>query len=685
MSKSGDNLGKSLDVKGHVINKGMKDGNGISSKDSHIGEVSVSQEELEIYNKRNNKDELNRGMVSSDGTDDDGELEINNLKTEDKKQSDLLSENIFKMAMDKQIQWLESGIVECYINCYDYTEFKNIKVIGYGAFGDVYQATWNNSTIFALKSFRNNNLIMKEIVNEIKLLHRVSLHANIIQFFGITKRKNNEDNMDSNSNYLLILEYADSDWNMKLQFAIQIADAVLCVHQNDIIHCDLHSDNILIHQNTIKLADFGLSRRLTEVSTQKDIFGKIPYIDPQHFLVQTNNNNSGYHYKPNKKSDVYSVGVLLWEISSGQKPFKSYDEWYQRLNLIMEISNGKRESPIPNTPVDYINIYTKCWQNNSDDRPDMKQVFSKLKLINLNANETETYSIGTMSNNMMIPNNDKNNILNNENNKMYCNKILTTNIDFNDNNIDLEDEMKAFELYKEEVEKGDINAMNNLGYFYQHGIGIEKDEVMSFLLYKEAVEKGDIESINDLGYCYENGIGTEKVEFKAFELYKKAAEKGDINAIYQLGESAEKGYIIAIYQLGYCHQHGIGTEKNEIKAFEFYKEAAERDDINAIFNLGSCYQYGIGTEKDEVKAFESYKKAADKGNSDAINDLGRFYQHGIGTEKNEIKAYELYKELAEKRHISSIYDLAYCYENGIGTEKDEIKAFKLYEEYVNRP
>ena len=64
---------------------------------------------------------------------------------------------------------------------------------------------------------------------------------------------NNEDNIDSN--YLLVLEYADSgtlgnylknnfnklDWNIKLQFAIQIADAVLCIHQNDIIHCDLVS------------------------------------------------------------------------------------------------------------------------------------------------------------------------------------------------------------------------------------------------------------------------------------------------------------------------------------------------------------------------------------------------------------------------------------------------------------
>ena len=84
----------------------------------------------------------------------------------------------------------------------------------------------------------------------------------------------------------------------------------------------------------------------------------IPYIDPQHFQEQTNGNNNSYHYKPNKKSDVYSVGVLLWEISSGQKPFKSYDKFYQIPKLILEILNGKRETPIPDTPIDYINIYT---------------------------------------------------------------------------------------------------------------------------------------------------------------------------------------------------------------------------------------------------------------------------------------------------------------------------------------
>ena len=73
----------------------------------------------------------------------------------------------------------------------------------------------------------------------------------------------------------------------------------------------------------------------------------IPYYDPQLFKGQ----------KANKKSDVYSVGVLLWEISSGKVPFDSYDDSIPAVTLY-KISEGKRESPVPGTPVDYINIYT---------------------------------------------------------------------------------------------------------------------------------------------------------------------------------------------------------------------------------------------------------------------------------------------------------------------------------------
>ncbi len=86
------------------------------------------------------------------------------------------------------------------------------------------------------------------------------------------------------------------------------------------------------------MADFGLSKRIEETSKSTDrLFGVIPYIDPKCFD----------NYKLNKKSDIYSLGVLLWELSSGYTPFRNKD---YNLHLILEISKGLRE--------DYFKLYT---------------------------------------------------------------------------------------------------------------------------------------------------------------------------------------------------------------------------------------------------------------------------------------------------------------------------------------
>ena len=108
------------------------------------------------------------------------------------------------------------------------------------------------------------------------------------------------------------------------------------------------------------MADFGLSKRISEVSNySRDVFGVIPYVDPKCFK----NNIKDYSYVLNPKSDIYSVGVLLWQLSSGRKPFYGENEQYDA-SLVMEIQNGKRESIIKDTPVEYSNLYTgKLWLN----------------------------------------------------------------------------------------------------------------------------------------------------------------------------------------------------------------------------------------------------------------------------------------------------------------------------------
>ena len=105
----------------------------------------------------------------------------------------------------------------------------------------------------------------------------------------------------------------------------------------------------MVHQETIKLTDFGLSYKTLGTEITSSSFkhaGIVPYFDPQCFKQG---------HKPNKKSDVYSVGVLLWELTSGKPPFSDLN--VSRNTLMFSISEGTREKPIPNTPDEYVNLY----------------------------------------------------------------------------------------------------------------------------------------------------------------------------------------------------------------------------------------------------------------------------------------------------------------------------------------
>ena len=166
----------------------------------------------------------------------------------------------------------------------------------------------------------------------------------------------------------------------------------------------------MIHQNRIKLADFGLSKRIEDVlSTQPKVFGRIPYVDLKKFSGRRNNLQP---YTLNEKSDVYSVGMLLWEISSGRAPFNG--ELYD-VDLIHDILGGLKETIVPDTPEDYVKIYTgkcnylndfkfeydtyiknwfnmfsECWDNEPNNRPFMNHVVVKLKAIVMGVENDQT-------------------------------------------------------------------------------------------------------------------------------------------------------------------------------------------------------------------------------------------------------------------------------------------------------
>lgn len=125
------------------------------------------------------------------------------------------------------------------------------------------------------------------------------------------------------------------------------------------VHKDLHSNSILVQQNSIRLADSGLSRRIKDVSrTSLNSFDTIPYTDPRIKEKSSNAHEGGNQTGKldlNEKSDIYSLGVIFWELSSGKKPFA--DDQYDS-PLAIKIVKGLREGIIERTPEKYSSLYT---------------------------------------------------------------------------------------------------------------------------------------------------------------------------------------------------------------------------------------------------------------------------------------------------------------------------------------
>ncbi|PKY58339.1 kinase-like protein, partial [Rhizophagus irregularis] len=175
--------------------------------------------------------------------------------------------------------------------------------------------------------------------------------------------------MDTDLRKYLQQNHNQFTWKERIQIITGIIVALEKIHNENAIHRDLHSGNILFRFGGIfNISDLGFCGPADK--PLKSIYGNLPYIAPEVIIGK----------EQTFKSDIYSIAMLMWEISSGQPPFNNYEHDY---DLAMNIVNGIRPKIVPGTPLEYKNLMKQCWDADPSKRPDIFTLVNKTREINL--------------------------------------------------------------------------------------------------------------------------------------------------------------------------------------------------------------------------------------------------------------------------------------------------------------
>ena len=259
-------------------------------------------------------------------------------------------------------------------------ELKFNNLVGAGSYAEVYHGTLGGTEV-AIKRFRTKHMSESEhcqFLNEVHVLQSLA-HPNILRF---------EAAVATEPHYCIVTEFIspgslqvvlkcsheyELPWGLRLKMAADVADGMAYLHSFSppIVHRDLKPSNLLVQEDgLVKVCDFGTSRQVVPTGTMS-VCGTPVYMAPEVLR--------GERY--DEGADLYSYGMVLWELLLREVPFKGVIPVVAGMKIAYEAARP----PIPPLETltdphqkEYVQLLQQCWAQQSDHRPNFKEVASTL-------------------------------------------------------------------------------------------------------------------------------------------------------------------------------------------------------------------------------------------------------------------------------------------------------------------
>ncbi|XP_002518140.2 uncharacterized protein LOC8265633 [Ricinus communis] len=290
---------------------------------------------------------------------------------------------------DVAITEIEAGIYGLQI--IKNTDIEELRELGSGTFGTVYYGKWRGTDV-AIKRIKKScfsgriseqERLTKDFWREAKILSNLH-HPNVVAFYGVvpdgpggTMATVTEYMVNGSLRHALQKKDKVLDHRKRLIIALDAAFGMEYLHLKDIVHFDLKCDNLLVNlrdsQRPIcKVGDFGLSRIKRNTLVSGGVRGTLPWMAPE--LLDGNSN------RVSEKVDVYSFGIVMWEVLTGEEPYANMHCGA----IIGGIVSNTLRPPIPERcDPEWRKLMEECWSFYPSARPSFTEITNRLRVMSM--------------------------------------------------------------------------------------------------------------------------------------------------------------------------------------------------------------------------------------------------------------------------------------------------------------